>query len=717
MGLVTSEKIFIDPNEEIPSIVERILSSDKSKVILVVPQNSLLLSSYVSINILFREVVKLKKSLILVTEDLYGTSIAERLGIEVLQRVSQITDQNWENANETFSEFREYLENKKNKNLENIQYSKDYVDSAQGPLVEDLITAEDKSEVLEVQDLKHQKNNKDQEIEEVKEIKERDDKERDDLEKIEEDENLESIENELSPREELPRNIKSDRFNEESLPALRKPRREPKIINIDGVELLSGGDINKFDPQKSVYDKIENSKEIEMEEYQTPKKEESSSLYGREIKTYSDRGRFTGMDLKRGESKKKFLGNIFKRDNTPKRVSDLDALQNQKRKRRILITSLLGILLFLSVSTYVLAFVFSSVDISITLKKENVTTTGTIEVDTTIDEVNSTNLTIPGEILEEKEVTLSRTGEANGEGRRGVKAKGVIDILNTTDEDVVLAKGTKLTSIQTDKVYVLLQEVSLEKAGSSSEGAVVTSKEDIPLEAVDFGPEYDITDSNVNTEFSIEGYNTDDVRATRYRDITGGTVETFVAVSKENVDSVKKTLEEDLKKQAKTKLEDSLEAGYILLEETIEYSEVKATPSPAIGEESKDKTFSLTLSVDIKGLSVKEDNLNEIAGEILKNNQDSDKVIDSIEDLTIDEVEKVDEKYILTISSKGALSKNLNSIEISEDLGGFTLDEARNYFSVFEDISRYRVVFSPGFIPTFLQRIPTDPARVHIDIE
>lgn len=709
MGLVTSEKIFIDPNEEIPSVVERILSSDKSKIILVVPQNSMLLSSFVSINILFREVVKAKKSLILVTEDLYGTSVAERVGIEVVQRVSQINEENWENAMQTFSEFREFLENKKNKNLENIQYSKDYVEPQDK--VEELVE-EPIEEVIDTGvDSKSSSNLKEKELGKDKldddEIVLEDDKE------IKQEDN---IEENLEEEQERQFEKNKEKVIEENLPALRKPRREPRIINIDGVELLSGGDINRFDPNKQSYDTIEDLKPME-EEYIKPKKEESSSVYSREIKTFSDRGRFTGMDLKRKGAKKTFLSSIFKRDNTPKRVSEIDDLENRSRKRKMMLLGFIGIVVVLGIVTYLLAFVFSSVDISITLKKENVTTTGKIEVDTNLEEVNSVSLSIPGNLLEEKEVTLSRTGEANGEGRRGNKATGVIDILNTTEEDVTLVKGTKIKSIQTSKVYVLLNDLVIEKASDSLEGAVVTKELDVPLQAIDFGADYDITGLGSNTEFSIDGYNTDEVRATRYRDITGGTLETFVSVSQENVDSVKKTLEEDLKNEAKTKLEGLLGSGYILLDETIEYSEIKATPSPKVGEESSDKTFSLTLSVDIKALSVKEDDLNEIAGEILKNNQDTDKVIDSIEDLTIDKVEEVDDKYILTISSKGALSKNLNSTEIAEDLGGFTLEQAREYFSVFEDISRYRVVYSPGFIPSFLQRIPTDSTRVHINIQ
>src|SRR5258708_5021077 len=98
MSIVSSEKIFVDPNDEIIFIVERILNSDKERVILVVPQNSILLSSYVSINILLRKFVKSKKVGILVTEDEYGKTMAEKIGFIVVAKVSQINSELWDIA-------------------------------------------------------------------------------------------------------------------------------------------------------------------------------------------------------------------------------------------------------------------------------------------------------------------------------------------------------------------------------------------------------------------------------------------------------------------------------------------------------------------------------------------------------------------------------------------------------------------------------------------
>src|SRR6185369_9644645 len=95
MSILTAEKIFIDQKEEITFVIDRILASDKSKVVFIIPQGALILSSPISIKILFKEVAKLRKSAIVVTEDAYGIYIAERVGFVVASKVSQITGESW----------------------------------------------------------------------------------------------------------------------------------------------------------------------------------------------------------------------------------------------------------------------------------------------------------------------------------------------------------------------------------------------------------------------------------------------------------------------------------------------------------------------------------------------------------------------------------------------------------------------------------------------
>ena len=57
MSILTAEKIFIDQKEEITFVIDRVLASDKTKVVFIIPQGALILSSPISIKILFKEVI------------------------------------------------------------------------------------------------------------------------------------------------------------------------------------------------------------------------------------------------------------------------------------------------------------------------------------------------------------------------------------------------------------------------------------------------------------------------------------------------------------------------------------------------------------------------------------------------------------------------------------------------------------------------------------
>jgi hypothetical protein len=120
VSISSSEKVFIDPREEITFVVERLLKSEKDRVILVVPLNSLLLSSLVSIDILFRKLVRTKKLAIIVTEDEYGKAIAFKAGFVVVDKVSQITADQWSLANNKKLSVKEVLDERKKLLLENI---------------------------------------------------------------------------------------------------------------------------------------------------------------------------------------------------------------------------------------------------------------------------------------------------------------------------------------------------------------------------------------------------------------------------------------------------------------------------------------------------------------------------------------------------------------------------------------------------------------------
>ncbi len=697
MAIVTSEKIFVDPKEEITTVVERAISSDKERIIFVIPQNSLLLSSAVTVNILFRELAKSKKIPVIVTEDDYGRIISKRSGFEVVAKVSLITSELWEASKSNKRRFLEKQQLKKKSLLENVQGEEQGGGEPTTEIPEEVQTENATPEILKEEEQTLKDADQSSTILEEAKVQETSEKAK-----------------ELADDERL-------------LKRYQKPRREAKIINLGGIEVFSGGNIKNLQEQPGDA-KIDSNADTEinsvdnMEDFNTPT---------RRISSFKKASNFTGKDFTRIVNKENSITNFFKNLFTIRKVKDpserLDPLNqtNKLKKRLPIIILCLVLFLFLS-GGYVLAFVVSSVDITLKLKKEDVAASAFIQVDPDLKEAQINPATpdaivIPGLEIKLDKLSISKTGEASGQGKRGVKAKGVVTIYNKTLSPVTIKAGTLITSVTTNLKYTIVKDVSIKAAVKKPDNSIDTSDakaDDVPVEAADVGPEYNITESSSNTTFLADGFTSTNLTVTRYLPIDGGSVENFVSVSKDNIDTVKKAILPDLESQAKTKLKSEVPQGYRLIDESIVFTETASTTIPAQDQESKDKTFSLTIEGTIQGIAIKNKDLEDAVTSIIENNKSTDnsiKQIEGIANIDITKVEKGDgKKLVLTISSKGSVSSKITDEQIKKDIAGKTIDEARDYLNLIEQIESFKITFNPTVIPSGLQRVPTEQSRINI---
>jgi hypothetical protein len=676
VSITSSEKIFIDPKEEITFVVERVLSSQKERVILVIPLNSLLLSSIVSIQILFRKVVKSKKNVILVTEDEYGTSIGIKSGFVVLDKVSKIDSQQWQDAIDSKESAKEYLNNRKEELLKNITGQKEYIQEAEidSTVEKEVVLAEDQVSELDSTTVE--------------------------LAPVVEDY---SIDEEKAEALELERSLKP----------YSRPRLEAKEISVDGIQLISGGDIKSFiDAQES--DKIES-------DYNNTNMSKEDE-FDRKIRT-TGANAFTGKDFTKSVSSKKSLGSIFSIFKRGKKLNreELDFTQKKKRKQIMLIAG--GIFLFgLLITTYLFAFRFSTLDISIKLKAQDVSTSASVILSTQLTEATfSPVIKIPAKeySISAENLSMSKTGTSDGRSKRGVKAKGVVTIYNLETNALTLPAGTKLRNLTNNLTYILSSDVALEPATIELNIKSPTSKDGIAIEAETFGVQYNIEVAE-KTRFSIDGFNTEEeLSATAFQSISGGTEEEFDSVSQANFDKLKDTIIPELKAKGLERLTSIVETGYKLIEQTVSYDEsIKPSSIPAVSEESKDKTFNLTVQIGIKGLAVKTADLTLAIEQVLQtnaaNNSSNSVKVGGITDTQIEKVEKNGEDYILTLSSKGSLTTQITADQIKKELSGLTMDQVKDYFRLIDYIEEYKVTFNPIIVPDFLKRVPSDIDRIQI---
>lgn len=660
MAIVSSDKIFVDPKEEINFIIDRALKSEKERIIFVIPQNSILLSSPVSINILYKELSKTNKIAVIVTEDSFGATLSAKAGFIVASKVSQIVADDWEKALTKKLRYIDRQEKLKKELLSNIGLVETAeVNESDEPV--DTSSIEDKKVV---------------EPEEPKEV-----------EKEEE--------------------VSATNF-------LKKPRNPSKVVSIGGIKIAAAGDIRAFlkEDEDAKIPTADNFDEDKM----------NKSIPDRKIRSVAGASSFAGKDFTKKIASPKgggFFGNLFgKSKNLPGEGME-EALKQRARRKKILIG--LGIFLLISLfgGGYLFAFQFSSVDLSIRFKKEDLSGTADVVLGPDITEVSFNPVTIPARTLREDSLSASRSGEATGTSKKGVKAKGFVTIYNLTSNPINLAVGTVLTNPATQRKYLIQEAVSLE-AGSPSAAFFAG---DIPIEAEDFGTEYNIPVSVDSTSLEIAGYASEfaskRVYARVFNEISGGSSTEFVSVTQENIDALKEVIVRELTSQGESRIRASLTSGYTLIPETIEFTENRLSSIPEIGEEAKDSTFTLSVEGVVTAYAVLNDDLKLIAQRVLSEdredeNDNGDLVFENVDVPRISEVSIGDPEIIITITTQASVGIRPTDENLRNAVAGKSVRDANEYIASLESVEDFSINFTPSFLPETFRFIPSDTSRISI---
>jgi len=81
--------IYLEPDEDITSVINRIRKSDEDGVILAIPRGGTIGQSAVNLKLLVRNAATLEKSIGLVTNDKITQNLASRLEIKTFSKVSE----------------------------------------------------------------------------------------------------------------------------------------------------------------------------------------------------------------------------------------------------------------------------------------------------------------------------------------------------------------------------------------------------------------------------------------------------------------------------------------------------------------------------------------------------------------------------------------------------------------------------------------------------
>ncbi|MCS7316990.1 MAG: hypothetical protein NZZ41_01535, partial [Candidatus Dojkabacteria bacterium] len=685
--------------------IDRISNVDGKNIILVIPTSSLLLSSIVNLKVLFRKIVKLNKNVILVTEDKYGFVAAQRAGFVVVQKISQITKQLWDIAfdklirqkNLILSTSRQIqAENQSNENYPIENATK--LDTSNSTS----ITTSDLNNDSSTEDLQNTQSSYEEVV------------------KNNVNSSKETVYSQTTSETSLCSNLDSsnDKSYEQDTTLARKnidelkfklPQRKVKIVNLDGVDLVIGGDARNYLNKEAENDNISLQDNLT-----TDMIEKKQNV-------------FVGTDLSRFLKKKSFfhgISSFFTRRKT--RRSDLDEeKKNKKLNLKILFLLILSSITVISIFAYSLYLNVHSVDVVITLAEEGkkTLTDKFIKGKLNYSKVDYDTLTVPLVEFTVDKIGTTGNGQATGTKQIGNKAKGLVTFYNTTSPptSIKLTKGTKLKHTTTGLTFLLVSDITLQPPTIGSAGEVIPSiLEDVEVEAEDIGEKYNLqVNSGSTIKFTAEGFSTTQIDITGFSSFTGGSSREVRFVSQQNYQDLYDTLLKQLLQSAELRLTSLAPTGFTLINNSLTHSVDQAVSFPKVNDISEDGLFNLNIEISVKAFFTNNDYLISLARYLLLLEKEENVNIDitDIDDVKVSLVsfnKDVNDLYQLKLSSTGKFKVVIDIEQLKNNIKGMKLSEAYEFIKQDKNIKNLRIFYQPFFIPEELRIIPQDVQKINV---
>lgn len=266
-----------------------------------------------------------------------------------------------------------------------------------------------------------------------------------------------------------------------------------------------------------------------------------------------------------------------------------------------------AVFLLLMMAGFIFWWFFPKAVVTIYVAPKRLDEKVTILVDTKARSPDFEEKILPGKLIETS-VSGDKTKSTTGTKIVGEKAKGTVEIRNSTPSPVRLPSGT---------VIVATNNLEFTLDSSASISAQVISgdpgKGEVNVTASDIGAEYNLAKDET---FKVGNYIKAEVAAFAVSVFSGGSSRDIAAVSADDQES----LEEDLKEELLDKGEQELKASVSDNEFFIDESLVAATSvrdfSQKVGDEAENLKLSLT--IEASGLVVGRASLEDLVKEVLK---------------------------------------------------------------------------------------------------
>ena len=347
---------------------------------------------------------------------------------------------------------------------------------------------------------------------------------------------------------------------------------------------------------------------------------------------------------------------------------------------------------------------------------------GTVTVDTKTQSVDETAATIPGHAITAS-IEASESFAATGKKQVGEKASGKVVIQNYSEDNIQLAAGALLRSINTETPldFTLAESVTVEKS-KVSEGEdnnlIVKPGESkaVTINAKDIGDKYNLA---AKTQFSVAAFPTGGlsrVIASNAEALSGGSTKEVLIVSADDQKNAQAQLMTKIKADAPGKLDEQLKDNEAFSEATIGYETKFADFSQAVGVEAE--KFALTLKVNASAIAYNEEDVKTILKkDVADNVPDGFELAPGDELVSVEKVESATADKI-TVKAKIAsvVTPKIDTDNIERQIIGMRPSQAEEVLRGIQHVDGYDLRIWPT-LPDAFRTLPHQDDRLEVKIE
>lgn len=654
------QTFYIDIDEEITSIVDRLRKAKAKEVVIVVPKRALLIQSIVNLKLLRKESERFKKEITIVTQDQMGKALLEKIGLKTEQKLDDVSGEEVD-----FSE----------KENNEIVSEKDafYSDVLAGNADADRLKKLGSDEYFDSSDAKS-----------FSEITKNAPLAKNFSEKTAEENREKIINKELVV--DSGRNRDSKKMGRGSSIDIARNINDAQLKNLDYEYEQKSLNENEYALKKavnSVHTNINKKPEADSE-----KKEKMGLFFRAPEKAIAERKKeeYRNISLS-GGAKKTFW--IF------------------------------GAAIFLIMASSVAYLFLPKADIKIFLKTKTKSTDVEIRGDAGIQAVDLEKQAIPIRIVSVED-TLSET--INTTGKKSInnqKAKGVIIVYNEYSANAQPLVATTRFMSESGKIFRLVKGISVpgmsmvgeEKKAGSIEAEVVA---DEPGEAYNIEP----------TKFSIPGFQGSGtekytkIYAKSEKTMSGGgngsSGETIKIISAGDISNAKNKLMAEINESIKQKIKEAAGEGAVVLEDAMDMGSASYVLSSSEGAVAD--SFNISVKVNATAIVFSESDAEKIAMRLIaisEKNGTGGKVDENSVSLQYGKADADFSKKVILIraNASGKIIPKLDSEALKNNILGKNEDEFMTYLKEFSDTESVEISYWPAFLGG---KIPSYGSRVSI---